>query len=128
MGDSDQFLCNVRNKTDQILKVQRETLEFGKWYPDDNAQPGEIPAKQEKLPAFHASGRENSPSGTTGSVVYQLGDNGALTVTIRWDVPYIGSNTLQIETSDPETLFTSESGFQHHGSFTQSTIVIVQLQ
>jgi hypothetical protein len=86
------------------------------WGEFDNQPLADIMPDQTKL-AFIASGLNNLPGGTQGSVVYQLGDDANKTISIVFEVtatPFT-RNTVTVDSSSPK-LGPVLTGFKGEGN------------
>ena len=69
--------------------------------------------------------RENSPSGTTGTLtLYDVNGNGEDEVKVKFDCPYIGSNKCSFEGEIPGLTFERQSFSGSSGSIATCTILI----
>jgi hypothetical protein len=125
MSEMIQMICGINNRTDSVLTVKSEHLEWGKWEDVGNFPPVAIPAKTNKA-AFRSSGRQGSASGTQGNVVYQLGDDPNAIITITWDVTWASGakNTVSASTFN-EDVSASVEGFVGSGPVESVTIKVV---
>ena len=105
MAENRYIKATVENKTGDDLSVIDSHLTWGKWVDT----PGSVPAHGEDK--FKSSGAAGSATGTEGWVKYSMGDTGD-TVTVRWDIPYMGSNTFSISCSNPN-IKTEADGSAH---------------
>lgn len=83
---SVQILFN--NNTNSALTLQSATLQHGVWTQNDTP-PATIAAGAQNVP--FGSESDGTATGTQGTVVYQMGTVG--TVTLNWDDPFSGSNS-----------------------------------
>ena len=119
LGESDQMICMINNLTTVQLNMKIIQLQWGKW----TFGPVPIPPNQ-SIQAFSSSGRQSSPSGTEGSVTYMLGENGDDWITITFNVPWSGDNSVTAKTFSPYFSATI-LGFTLHGSVESVTITVL---
>ncbi len=91
--ESLQFNVTINNRFSEELKVvsQSTKIFWGKFVDG----PYNVPKKQSKI-VFQAWGRDSSPSGTEGTVKYQVGDAQNIFFEIHWNVPLSGSSSMNI--------------------------------
>lgn len=121
MSENYQCHITINNRTDLNLRVNQEKLAWGHY----TQEPVEIPKKSEAR-AFVAVGAYGSPSGTEGTVIYQVGDDANVTIKIYFDVPWapLSHNTIKVESSNPDVAV-QLIGFNGSGSVESCTIKVV---
>ena len=101
-GEAPQMHVWITNYNNTWLNVQSANNNYGKWC-DSNGQkpesPRPIPPKADKYKAFCSQGRQNSPTGTEGEVTYVFANDSSKWFTIKWDVPYLGANSMSVNSA-----------------------------
>jgi len=97
LGEDQHAHIVVHNHTNYRMILTGSNLSWGKW----GQSPVDVPSHSHIN--FDSMGRENSPSGTEGWATWQLEDQ-PITITVRWDDPYIGSNNFGMESNPPHAV------------------------
>ena len=91
------------NRSDDSIWITGIKLDYGKLYDgddkDNEVKPGDVigtEIKSKESYTIYSCGRENSPSGTEGTVtVSDKQEDGNRIADIYWDCPYTGRNKLE---------------------------------
>jgi hypothetical protein len=120
----DNYQCHIliNNRTSLHLHQLKKDLPWGRWKegPVDDIKPNT------ETKAFVATGAPGLPSGTEGTVVYQLGDDANTTFTIYFDIPTkpLSSNTVRVDSSDTDVA-AMLSGFNGGGAVESCTVKVI---
>ncbi|WP_411141612.1 aegerolysin family protein [Streptomyces sp. x-80] len=128
MSENLVFGCQLKNLTGGLLKLKYEHLDWGKWTDLGNHAPVDLEKKFDGE-AFRSSGRQSTATGTTGTVIYQLGDNPDQWVKIYWSIPWVtgSTNTLELSTYDHDRLVVQHNGFAGQGSVEIPRLVVARV-
>ena len=119
----ENYQCHItiNNRTTERLRLVRTDLPWGRFR--DGPVP-EIGPKEERK-AFVATG-SIGPAGTEGTVVYQLGDDTDVTVSVYFDIPTrpFSRNTVTADASD-EDVSAKVDGLNGGGATESCTIRVI---
>jgi hypothetical protein len=97
LSESFQAIISVSNTTPWDMQLQGQHLDWGKW---DGSPPQTISAGGSAN--FKAEGKDFTPTGTQGSVTYTLLSTPQnATVTMTFDVPLVGADSVAISCDPP---------------------------
>jgi len=91
----------INNRTAEHLRLLKSELPWGVF---TNGPVSDVAPHQDAVTAFIATG-STGPAGTEGTVVYQIGDDANVTVSVYFNIssnPFVSSNTVKVTTSDPD--------------------------
>ena len=116
-----QCIITINNRCRDHLRLLKQDIPWGEF---ESGPVDDIPPMAE-MPAFTAQG-VIGPAGTEGTVIYQVGDDANVTITIYFDVPTRpgSSNTLNVDTSNVD-IGVQVGPFNSSGSVISSTLKVL---
>lgn len=110
----ENYQCHIMidNRSSEHLRLLKQDIPWGTFHvgPEKDVRP------HTSTKAFVASGI-TGPAGTEGTVVYQVGDDANVTISIYFEIPTrpMSSNTVRVDSSNPD-IAAQMSGFNGSGS------------
>lgn len=96
-SEAMRMIGSLRNATQFNVTKAKDSLEWGKW---ETSPAGTI--TKGSIDDFEAWGRAGSATGTEGYIRWDLKSANGATMTLSWNVPYIGANQYAVDFDGPD--------------------------